>query len=131
MHKLLQEVFFVYMTRQELVWVTTAFMNYKKREKRVDNLSFMADLTFRFRPFFSHLLWKVEQDNESIIFGSAFTKSRIEVIISKFNIIVFRTVIWSLCFISICLTIYFLIVVIVLIWLQNCTCQIHAYHQLS
>ena len=67
MHELLQEVSFVYMTRRELRWVTMAFMDYKKGEKR-DNLSFMAAMIFSFRPSFSRLLWKVEQDNESIIF---------------------------------------------------------------
>ena len=40
----------------------------EKGEKGVDNLSVTAVMTFSFRPSFSHLRLKVEQDNESIIF---------------------------------------------------------------
>ena len=40
----------------------------EKGEKRVDNLSVTAEMTFSFRPSFSHFHLKVEQDNESIIF---------------------------------------------------------------
>ena len=56
------------MTSRDLEWVIMTFINYEKGEKGVDNLSVTAVMTFSFGPSFSHLRFKVEQDNESIIF---------------------------------------------------------------